>query len=392
MGGAVNGRDRLHVAIVSDGTYPWMLGGIQRHTAMLARHMAAAGAEVTLLHTAVTDELRQRAAALEGFAAASLERIRSLVVEPPRSGRYPGHYVDDCRRLSRVLLNRYVEEAVDADFIYAQGYTGMEFTRARRRGYPRLPAVGVHPHGLEMFQVSADWWSWAGAIPMRGPMRRQCLEADCVFSFPGHIRRIVEQQCRVPAGRIVETTNAVDGSWVISDRPLPSRRRTFVFVGRHERRKGMPELIEAIRPLNSCDLEFHFVGPIPEDIRLHRVGIVYHGAVTDTAKLQGILDRGDVLVCPSWSEGMPTVVVEAMARGLAIIGTDVGATSAWVGTDNGVLLPRPDVPGIRHAIERLRTMPPEELYMLQCGSLARVRAATWDAVAAATLRDITAWI
>ena len=37
------------------------------------------------------------------------------------------------------------------------------------------------------------------------------------------------------------------------------------------------------------------------------------------------LDECDVLLLPSLSEGMPTVVLEAMARGLQIIGSDVGA-------------------------------------------------------------------
>ena len=33
----------------------------------------------------------------------------------------------------------------------------------------------------------------------------------------------------------------------------------------------------------------------------------------------------DVLICPSYSEGMPNVIIEAAARGLAIIATNVGA-------------------------------------------------------------------
>ena len=38
----------------------------------------------------------------------------------------------------------------------------------------------------------------------------------------------------------------------------------------------------------------------------------------------------DVLVVPSLSEGMPTVILEAMARGKAVIATDVGAVSDLV--------------------------------------------------------------
>lgn len=381
-----------HVALLSDGVYPWVLGGIQRHTAMLAQHLARLGARITMMHTARSVEARRHAAELHGFPAESRAAIRSIVVDPPRAGRYPGHYVHDCRRFSRLLLERYASEGVDADFIYAQGYTGMEFARARRAGRLGLPPIGVHPHGLEMFQTAADWKSWVAVLPLRGPMRSLCLQADRVFAFPGKIRQIVERQCGVLPERIIETTNAVDASWLVAGRPAPTHRRRFVFVGRHDRRKGMPEILRAIAPLCGEGLEFHFVGPIPAEQRLDRVDVVYHGAITDTAALQKILDESDVLLCPSWAEGMPTVVIEAMARGLAIIATDVGATRAWVGADNGVLLPAPSVAGLKVAIERLWRMPADELHRLQMSSLRRVPSATWDAVAAATLRDIHAGI
>ena len=45
----------------------------------------------------------------------------------------------------------------------------------------------------------------------------------------------------------------------------------------------------------------------------------------------------DVLVCPSHSEGMPTVILEAMASGLAIIATNVGAVKEQI-KGNGWLL------------------------------------------------------
>ena len=49
-------------------------------------------------------------------------------------------------------------------------------------------------------------------------------------------------------------------------------------------------------------------------------------------------DSCDILICPSYSEGMPNVILEAMSRGLAIIATNVGAIRLLVSEDNGVLL------------------------------------------------------
>ena len=45
------------------------------------------------------------------------------------------------------------------------------------------------------------------------------------------------------------------------------------------------------------------------------------------------------MVCPSYSEGMPTVILEAMSRGCAIIATDVGAVTEEVDLSNGWVLP-----------------------------------------------------
>jgi glycosyltransferase involved in cell wall biosynthesis len=74
--------------------------------------------------------------------------------------------------------------------------------------------------------------------------------------------------------------------------------------------------------------------------------------------------------------------------GLAVIATDVGATAEWVGADNGVLLPRPDVGALRTAIERFIGMPTAKLYQLQSASIAKARECTWDLVTAKTIAAI----
>ena len=381
----------LHVALLADGVYPYRLGGIQRHTRMLALHFAKAGVQVTLLHSADTPELRARAEALDDFPAEARSKIKSLVVVPPKAGRYPGHYLHDCQRYSRGLLDRYREENVGADFVYAQGLTGIAFGAARR-GATDLPPVGVNQHGYEMFQKAANLRAWLEQFVLRGQVVALDRSADVVFTFPRKIRAIIERRCKVPSERLVEVPNAIDGNWIVAHRPAPTAKRRFLFIGRHERRKGVPELLEAIAPLRASGVEFHFVGPIPETLRLKRDDVVYHGTITDTATLQGILDSSDVLLCPSFAEGMPTVVLEAMARGLAVIATDVGATAEWVGADNGVLLPFPDVGALRTAIERCIAMPVSELHRLQAASIAKAKECTWDLVTAKTIAAIQAQI
>lgn len=378
----------LRIAILTDGISPWVMGGIQRHSRMLAVEMARSGASVSLFHTIRNPALRASALALEGLPTDVRSQIYSFLVDYPTPGRFPGHYIVDSQRYSDRLLKRYRQEGVEADFIYAQGLTGLAFTRARAVTPTSLPPVGVNQHGYEMFQHAADIKTSLQHLILRGTFARLAREADYVFAFPGRIRRIVHERCGVADDRIVEMPNAIDRSWIRSDRRLPTGRRRFVFVGRHERRKGVPELAKAIKCFSPNAAEFQFVGPIPELLRLQQRNVVYHGPVSDTCHLKEILDGCDVLVCPSFAEGMPTVVLEGMARGLAIIATDVGATSEWVDKSNGILLPTPHVAGLYRSIRHFVDLPAAELHTLQLASLKKTRQYEWRGVANATLQAI----
>lgn len=386
--GMVSTTARPRIALLSDGVAPWVIGGIQRHSRMLAIHLARQGADVDLFHTAHTPETRADAASLVDFPVDIRGAIRSFVVGYPRPGKFPGHYIEDSRRYSENLLRRYDDESVNADFIYAQGLTGLAFTQARQRQPGALPPIAINQHGYEMFQRAADWKTYLQHLLLRPSFARLAREADVVFAFPGRIDEIVRHRVGVPAQRIVTIPNAVDESWIVEGKEPPHDIRRFVFIGRHERRKGVPELLQAIASLDGQKFEFHFIGPIPEALRLRRPHVVYHGTVIRPEAIQGLLDSCDALVCPSFAEGMPTVVLEAMARGLAIIATDVGATREWVDDTNGVLLARPDPRQIAQAMARLLSISSDEINALQRVSLAKARACTWPRVAAMTLQTI----
>ena len=130
--------------------------------------------------------------------------------------------------------------------------------------------------------------------------------------------------------------------------PLPSHPN-FLFVGRVLRDKGVIEYVEAARALKATcpQAAFHLVGPLdsnPSGINADIVsgwvkeGVVqYHGAVSD---VKPHLAACSIFVLPSYREGTPRSVLEAMSCGRAIITTDApgcrrrsrtGSTACWSG-------------------------------------------------------------
>jgi glycosyltransferase involved in cell wall biosynthesis len=371
----------MHIALVTDGLSPYAMGGMQRHSRMLAESLVRSGVDVTVFHTAFDAAKVPAASALEGFPPDVRDRMSHEFVPYPRVGRLPGHYLAEEWRYSTACLRRYLDRDVRADFIYAQGLTGWAFLRLRERSTD-LPPIGVNTHGYEMFQRAADLRGALQYAFLRPAFRDVNIRADVVFSFSGKIRHIVERRVGVPADRIAEMPNGIEESWLVAaSASCRNDVRRFIFVGRHDRRKGLPELLAAIPALPDYGWELVVVGPIPPDRQIAHPGVRFVGAVSDAFRLQALLDGADCLLCPSHAEGMPTVILEAMARGLMIVATDVGATAEIVDSSNGILLAGPEPAAIADAMRRVMSMPTAEVMQRKSCSLARVRSYGWQHVA-----------
>jgi glycosyltransferase involved in cell wall biosynthesis len=134
--------------------------------------------------------------------------------------------------------------------------------------------------------------------------------------------------------------------------------------------------------------QFHFIGPIPSSTQLKRSNIKYHGSLRGAEQIQTILDQCQVLVTPSHSEGMPNVIMEGMARGLAIVATPVGAVESVVDQSNGWLIEPGNVSALHQVITSIIEMPAEEIRKKQQASLERIALYTWDNIARQTIDSI----
>ena len=327
----------MKIAVLTDGIYPLVLGGMQRHSYNMVKSLCQKGINVTLIHCRSED---QKTPIEQFFTASELAYLEVYEVEFPKyKYQFPGHYVVASYVYSK-RISKLLEHKWDTfDFIYAKGFTAWHLIqqKIKQRGAD-LPPIGVKFHGYEMFQKQADFKSLLQSKLLAPFVKWNTLKADFVFSYGGKITPIIKH-LGVDASRIIQIPSGIDSAWLNFSKHSSAVRK-FVFVGRFERRKGVEELNNVIQALidQSMVFEFHFIGPIPIQNQIQNAQVFYHGIKQQTEDLQALLDRMDVLVCPSWSEGMPNVIIEAMSRSCAVIATDVGAVNELVGSNTGQLI------------------------------------------------------
>ncbi len=375
----------MRIALLTDGITPYVTGGMQRHSFNLCRSLSAMGVHVDLYHC---DPHRRGAHSLDCFTEEERKNISAEVIEFPNLGKIPGHYIKESYAYSRSIANA-VRKKPAVDFIYAKGFTGWELLNLKSKG-AKLPPIGVNLHGYEMFQVQPDFRQRISAkLLLRAPAKFNTQNADYVFSYGSKITEIIAK-LNIPRERIVEIPAAIGTEWLVKNISEVHSPVQFLFVGRDERRKGLIELAEAIRKLpreTRKKASFSFMGPIANKNKVS--GCEYYGEVREVNEIRKIYSSCDVLLLPSYSEGMPNVVLEAMGSGLAVAATNVGAVGLMVNNDNGWIIEQPSVSAITEAIDRIVNTDKAELMKRKLSSLHKASSEfTWDVIGKQTFEAI----
>ncbi|MBL7941220.1 MAG: glycosyltransferase, partial [Flavobacteriales bacterium] len=270
----------MKILLLTDGIFPYVVGGMQKHSSYLAKFLAIAGHDVTVAHCVPMGKPAPDTNAVKDMLGLNdAHMLRSVCISFPKAGWMPGHYLKESYLYSRQLFDIFKASLTQYDFIYAKGFSAWYLLQKKSRGMT-LPAVGIKFHGYEMFQIAAGWRTRLEHWMLRGPVKWNTLHADVVFSYGGKITGLI-RDLGVDAERIAEIPTGIEQAW-LSNNIIPSRGPVrFVFVGRDERRKGMPELIEVLKsPGTANPFEFEFVGPVNASNRVNAPHIKYHGIVT----------------------------------------------------------------------------------------------------------------
>lgn len=170
-----------------------------------------------------------------------------------------------------------------------------------------------------------------------------------LFSAPAHWEKLHVVHCGIVPDRYGAA--------------VPGAGNRLVFVGRLAAVKGVPVLLQALAAarLERPDLHLTLIGDGPERPAIEAAArdhgladAVTFAGYRSQAEVALALAQADMLVLPSFAEGVPVVLMEAMAARLPVIATRVGGVGELVAEGAaGILVPPGDADGLSRAILRL---------------------------------------
>ncbi|MBA5607593.1 glycosyltransferase family 4 protein [Duganella sp. FT3S] len=211
----------------------------------------------------------------------------------------------------------------------------------------------LHLHGAEFKTYATEeagpllrWW-------VRHSLRRSSVVIALSEQWAEFLRAYA------PGAHVVVVVNSVELKPLQEGR---ARHGRLLFLGRADQRKGMFDLLEALALLRPSQPALQLViggdGDLDAVARaVHRLGlddcVTILGWIGPERKEQE-LAQASIFVLPSYDEGLPMAMLEAMAAGKAVVVTPVGGIPQAVRDGhNGVLVPVGDPAALARALGRL---------------------------------------
>jgi teichuronic acid biosynthesis glycosyltransferase TuaC len=181
--------------------------------------------------------------------------------------------------------------------------------------------------------------------------KRVMDDAAAVIFVSRYLADFAVSHFAIDPGKAIVIGNGYDPKVFYRNESFHDNSLRFLYVGHLQRDKGVLDLVQAIQQfrINEPELfsraSFTLVGAGGDRALVEASVVSAHleksvylvGGVPHTAVAE-YMRSGDFLVLPSWSEGLPTVIPEALACGLPVIATTVGGIPEIVHEANGCLV------------------------------------------------------
>ncbi len=354
-----NGTGKPRVLFVVDSHFP-VIGGAESQALKLAVALRERGGHVDFL----TPQLDQSDPLVDTHCGFAIKRFSYPHV------RYLGTLFMMINFARCLIASRR-----DYDFVHIHITRYLSATAGLIRPFIKLPM---------MTKISGFFEFEGGVLDMNGGfqpvnwlLRKAVRNIDYVHT--------ISQQTRsklIEAGFAESQIRFIPNGVATGDIPAESPKRERVVIGycgRLRHVKGVDVLIDAIallkknNPQPDIELRIAGDGETMDELR-HQVAklglidtVVFLGAISDTATFYNGLD---VYVQPSFAEGLPNSVIEAMNAGMPVIASDIGGNQDLVIDGNtGYLFKAGDAELLSNKLNTLLSEPTQRLLMGKAGRM-----------------------
>ena len=199
-----------------------------------------------------------------------------------------------------------------------------------RRLFPRIPVVAsCHGTDLRQFQNCPH---------LQRRVLNGCRDLDTALALSRPQAADIERFYRLPPERvIVAGAGYSEALFTPGDKPIPPPVQV-AYAGKLWNAKGLPWLLKALKTIAGPEWRLHLVGggrgrETEECLRLAQAlgeRVLIHGQIPH-ARLAAIFQQAHIFVLPSLFEGLPLVVLEALASGCRVVATDLPGVLEVVG-------------------------------------------------------------
>lgn len=311
--------------------YPPIGGGGGRVAQSLAEGLVARGHQVQVLTSGLaglsSDETRS-GVQIKRLNVARKDAFRASFLSM-------GLYVLRAVWHGLLLIHRERPDCIHVHFAVPAGAAAWLLNRLTGVPYVLTVHMGDIPGGVP--SKTEGWFRWI--LPLTPPIWRAAAR---VVSVSSHGKRLAARH--YPDVPVMVIPNGVDVTFIPKSRRHDPPR--LAFVGRFMVEKNPLGFAEALALVKDLPWEAVMVGdgPLMPEVqqRLAENGLTDRvrlaGWVTPEQALDEIVNA-DILVIPSFSEGLPVVAVQALAAGVAMVASRVGSLDDVVAHgENGFLV------------------------------------------------------
>jgi glycosyltransferase involved in cell wall biosynthesis len=197
--------------------------------------------------------------------------------------------------------------------------------------------------------------------------------SESIVTVSPSLKNTLEKEFPSYSNKIKVIPNGIDEAFFTQKNILPEHleKVRFLYVGNLTEGKGVQLILAALASLKKVHWSFDIVGDGPEMEQLLEycqqstlgTKVIFHGAVAPE-EVPLFLQKADVFVFASFSEGRPNVVLEAMAAGIAVIASAIPPVLDLIEDGKqGLIFPVGDKKRLRELMEYIISHPEERSVM-----------------------------